>query len=133
MNNCITLYIAIIFLTPSCNWLLDVKKLGDRIYWDDKIIVVSTTDKYDGIGYCIIPPTIQKVSNDELFVIVRTLNGKNQTKYWLIDKTIESKEISHVEADSSYWGYYKYSNVYGPLDSTEFFNLKAQKGVKLKW
>jgi hypothetical protein len=120
-------------LGTSCSWFLDVKKLGDRIYWDDKIIVRTETDKYDGIGLCIIPPSIEKVKKDENHVIVQTSNGKNQIKYWLIDKTTEAKELSYVEADSSYWGYFKYSNVYGPLDSVDFFNLKAQKGVKIKW
>ena len=132
MGNRIIYFIAIILLTTSCDWFIDVKKLGERIYWDEEI-VITKTDKYDGIGLCIIPVTIQKVNKDKKFVIVRTLNGKNQTKYWLIDKTMEAKQLRHVEADSAYRGYYKYSNVYGPLDSAEFFNLKAQKGVKLKW
>ncbi len=85
------------------------------------------------MGSCIIPPDIKKVKKDENFIIVQTSNRKNHIEYWLIDKTIEAKELGYVEADSSYWGYYNYSNVYGPLDSIGFFNLKAQKDVKVKW
>ena len=132
-HNPIKLYIAIVLLATSCNWILGVKKLGKRIYWDDKVIVVSTTDKYEGIGYDIIPPTIKKVNKDESFVIVQTLNGKNQIRYWLIDKTMEAEQLNHVKEDSAYGGYYKYSNVYGPLDSSDFINLKTEKGVKIDW
>ena len=124
---------AILLLATSCSGYLGVKKLGDRIYWDDKIIVITKTDNYEGVGTCIIPPDIEKVKKDKKFVIVRTSNGKNQIKYWLIDKMIEAKELEYVEADSSYGGYSKYSNVYGPLDSVDFFNLKIQKGVNIKW
>jgi hypothetical protein len=127
------LFLAIMLLATSCSWSLGVKKLGNRIYWDDKIIVVTKIDKYEGVGLCIIPPNIEKVKKDEKFVIVQTLNGKNQIRYWLIDKTIEGKQQSFVKEDSSYWSYYKSSNVYGPLDSTEFSNLKTRKGVNIKW
>jgi hypothetical protein len=132
MNNCILVYI-IPFLITSCSELLGAKKLGNKIYWDDKIIVVTKSDEYKGVGLCIIPPTIEKVKKDEKFIIVQTLNGKKEIKYWLIDKRIEGKELNYVEEDSSYWSYYKYSNVYGPLDSVEFLNLKAQKDIKINW
>ena len=99
---------------------------------DENQIIISKTEKYEGSGYCIVPPTIAKVMKDEKFVIVQTLNGKNQVNYWLIDKEIEAKELQYVE-DSLYWPYYKYSNVYGPMDSTEFLNLKRQKNVKIDW
>ncbi len=123
---------TLLLLIYSCSSYLGVKELGHRIYLDENQIIITESDKYKGIGYCIIPPTIDKIKNDEKFVIVRTLNGNNQINYWLIDKGIEAKELQYIQ-DSLYGSYYKYSNVYGPMDSMEFLNLKKQKNVKINW
>lgn len=132
MKKYFTIYFVISLLFISCSFYSGVKELGNRIYLDENQIIISTTEKYEGSGYCIVPPTITKVMKDGKFVIVQTLNGKNHLNYWLIDKGIESKELQYVE-DSLYWPYYKYSNVYGPMDSIEFLNLKKQKNVKIDW
>lgn len=131
-NKHIIFFIAFFTFIGSCSWLLGVKELGDRLYWDDKIIVLTETDKYEGIGLCIIPPTVKKVKYDEKVVLISALNEKNIIKYWLIDKTMEAKEPNYIGEDTSYFGYYKYSNVSGPLDPIEFEQLKIQKDVKLK-
>lgn len=133
MKNIIIFFaLAIIFIT-SCSWFLGVKKLGNKIYWDDKVIVLTKNDEYDGVGIIMVPPQIKKVAKNENYIIILTLNGANEKKYWLIDKTIESKMLDEVRADSNYWTYYKFSNVFGPLDSADFLNLKMQKKVELDW
>lgn len=133
IKNTFKIYFLFILLGSSCSWFLGVKKLGKGLYYDYPLIIRTATDDYNGSGFCIIPPTILELRKDEKAVIVLTSNGKHQIKYWLIDKTEESKRLDEIKADSSYWGYHKYSNVYGPLDSIEFFKLKLVKNVQLKW
>lgn len=133
MNSKIKLFILYSVTLTSCSWLLGVKKLGDKIYFDYPLIIITQTEEYNGIGDCIIPPKILDTKKNDKYVIIKTSNGTHKIKYWLIDKTIESKRIEETKEDSNYWSYVKYSNVFGPLDSIDFFNLKKQKGVKLEW
>jgi len=132
MTKYIRVTIIAITLT-SCSWILGVKQLGDRIYFDYPTIVITETNEYRGVGDCIIPPKILDTKYDAKFVMVKTLNGKNTVDYWLIDKTIESKRLVDLTEDSLYSGYTKYSNVFGPLDSIEFNKLTKQKDVRLSW
>ena len=123
--------IILLLFICSCSWLLGVKKLGNGIYYDDELIVKTSTDHYNGVGELIIPPTVKEYRKDENFIIVSTLNGKNQLNYWIIDKTTEGERLRETQDDSLYWGYTKYSNVFGPLDSANFYKLKSLKGIKL--
>lgn len=125
--------VLLVLIMSSCSWIMGVKKLGPNLYYEYPLIFRTETDNYKDGGACIIPPTILEIRKDEKAVIVLTSNGKHEIKYWLIDKTEESERLKEIKADSSYWGYHKYSNVYGPLDSIDFFKLKINKGVTLKW
>jgi hypothetical protein len=119
------------FLISSCSWFLGVKKLGDNIYWDE-IILHTKEDKYNGIGTCMIPSEIIEVKKDNRFIIVKSIDLKNQINYWLIDKAMNCHQLYLIESDSFNSGYYKFSNVYGPYDSLDFVALKQRKGVKLE-
>src|SRR5688500_6772114 len=90
------LFLVISLFISSCSWFLGVKKLGNRIYWDDKIIVVAEHDNYQGIGKCIIPRTVEKAEKDGNFILVRTKNRQNIAQYWVIDKTTTLTQVKYI-------------------------------------
>jgi hypothetical protein len=124
---------VIAVMNVSCNWILDVKELGDKIFLDYDIILRTEKTVYDGVGICMIPPTVQSVNFDKRFVIVRSLNNNNLAEYWLIDKEQECQMLDEIPSDSLHQIYYRFSNLYGPLDSIAFLNLKKEKAVSLDW
>jgi hypothetical protein len=107
MNTKLKYFILYVIFLTSCTWLLGVQKLGNNIYFDYPTIIMTETNEYNGIGDCIIPPKILNTQKDEKFVIIKTLNGKHKIKYWLIDKTIESKRLGETIEDSCYWSFVK--------------------------
>lgn len=112
---------------------MGVQQLGDRIYLDEDIIVKTEKEDYDGVGVCMMPRSVKKVSFDDSFVIVKRMNDQGKNEFWLIDKKKESQMLEEVPADSLHQIYYKFSNVYGPMDSSAFFKMKDEKRVQLEW
>ena len=132
-NQLLLVVLVSVVLFIGCAELLGAEKLGDRIFRDGDVIVFTKTESYDGVGIATIPPKVVRVEKDDRHVVVQTLNKRNEVRYWLIDKTAAAKELHYIEEDSLTQNYYKFSNVYGPLDSSDFARLYTEKRVTVKW
>ena len=125
--------VVTVVLITGCAELLGADKLGNRIFRDGDIIVFTKKENYDGVGISMVPPKVVRVEKDDRHVVVQTLDKRNTIKYWLIDKMAPSKELHYIKEDSLTQSYYKFSNVYGPLDSIGFIKMYTDKGVLVKW
>jgi hypothetical protein len=110
---------------------MGVQKLGNNIYLDEDIIIRTDKDVYEGMGICMVPPMVKEANFNDSFVVVRVLNNQNSIEYWLIDKTQECTMLNEVPADSLHQIYYRFSNVYGPMDLVAFFKMKNEKRVHI--
>jgi hypothetical protein len=120
---------SIIFsiLFSSCNFLADIKDLGDGYYLDQDQILYSKKNKYDGFGHCVIPSRVMKINYDDNYIIVSSLDKKNKPNFWVIEKSKSKQLIREFEENEINNMYIVYSNVLGPLDSAEF-----QKQLRIK-
>lgn len=118
------LVLLIACLSGCINSLIGVDDLGNGYYFDysyrqEANILFTEKASYDGIGFEVIPPMVEKVLHDKNYIIASSRS--DTISYWIIDKT-KPVSIQNIM-----------SNVIGPLDSIKFATTLLEKGIDLKF
>ena len=119
----------IIVLLNACNVFIGAKNLGSGYYFDTDQIVYTEKKKYDGIGFSVIPSQVLSIGSNDNFILASSKNKFGVTKYWIISKKAEKKEIKYVDDNEEISGYYIYSNIEGPLNETAFKEVRKKYHV----
>jgi hypothetical protein len=107
----------------------DSINLGSHYYSVNPQILIPYREPNDGVGDPVIPAQVLKFGFNKNEIIVQTSGFSPNLRYWLIDKTSEGKQLNFVDSE----GYYKYTNVVGPLDSLSFYKMLGEKKINLKF
>lgn len=116
----------------SCNLVNSTKKLGNGYYFDTDAIIYTEKKTYEGVGFTVIPAKVLSFVFDDSFIIVSSLKSDNEAVFWIIDKKKEKREIQYIEGNENYNSYYQYSNIFGPMDKSEFTTKTKKLGINLK-
>ena len=128
----LSIIILIMLLSNSCRLIIGDRDLKNGFIWtadgNQSSIVLSTTQKYHGVGLEIIPPMVVKVETDKNFITVKSIdNIQNIDKYWIIDKRIATN-LSDCKDQNSCDSLIM-TIVEGPFDSISFYQMLKNKGI----
>ncbi len=128
-------FILILLLTlSSCNWFFGVKDLGSGYYTypDNNSLLYTGGKTYNGSAYQVIPSKMLAYKNNKDFLITKCFNKRGDITFWIVEKTREDKKyLGYHEEDSLTLGYTVYSNILGPLDSSNFYRIKDSLEISL--
>ncbi len=127
------LLVFLLFLFSACDFVSDTKNLGGGYYFDTDEILFTENLRYNGVGFCVIPPEVKEFEKNENYIIVKSLNINQEISYWIIKKEDNHNGINNFRIDSLYGRYYDFSNILGPMDSMLFFKTIERESIPLRF
>jgi hypothetical protein len=122
------------FIYNSCCPLIKENNLGNNFYlseYDNVDRRILYSEKSCGnSGIEIVPMTVKEYAYDSNWIIAKSSPSRQLeiSRYWLVDKSFKVKIIQDNDSTINVIK----SNVFGPFDSTKFFQLLLSKDIKLK-
>lgn len=128
------LLFGLIVLFNSCCLFRKEENLGNNFYLseydnvDGRILYSEESCSNSGIE--IVPMTVIEYAYNSNWIIAKSSASRqtSENRYWIVDKSFKVKIIQDNDSTIDVIN----AHVFGPFDSTKFFQLLFAKDIKLK-